>query len=145
KAYKQNTMSAYSALASATTLPADITSPSDTTPPSVPAGLTASPVSCQEISLVWAPSSDFGSGVKGYNVYRNGALLRQVSAVSTSTADTGLNASTSYSYAVSAVDNAGNESAKSSPSTATTPACPDSIPPSIPTALIASAVYCQDI
>lgn len=83
---------------------------SDTTPPSVPSGLTAAAASCSQVNLGWSPSTDTGgSGLRGYNVYRNGTYLKQVT--TTSTSDTGLAASTSYSYAVSAVDNAGNQSA----------------------------------
>jgi hypothetical protein len=47
-----------------------------------------------------------------------------VLAPTTSVADTGLSAATSYSYTVTAIDNAGNESAQSSPASAVTPACP---------------------
>ena len=82
------------------------------TAPTVPTGLTATAASCSQINLSWSASTDTGgSGLKGYNVYKNGAYLKQVT--TTSTTDTGLNASTSYSYTVSAVDNAGNQSAQS--------------------------------
>src|SRR5213592_1275610 len=71
--------------------------------PTVPTGLTASAASCSQINLVWTASTDTGgSGLKGYNVYRNGVFLKQVT--STSTSDIGLAASTTYSYTVSAVD-----------------------------------------
>ena len=102
-----------------------VTAPPDTTAPSVPTGLTASAASCSQINLAWATSTDNpgGSGIKGYNVYRNSAFLKQVTAPATSTSDSGLAASTAFSYAVSAVDNANNESARSAAAGATTPAC----------------------
>src|SRR5436309_11564311 len=48
---------------------------SDTTAPTIPANLTASAASPSQINLSWGGSSDSGSGVKGYNVYRNGICL----------------------------------------------------------------------
>src|SRR5438094_481536 len=115
RAIRTGVYSAYSNIASAKTWP-------DATAPSVPAGLTASAASCSQINLAWIASTDTGgSGLRGYNVYRNGVYVKQVPA--TSTADTVLAASTAYSYAVSAVDNAGNQSAKSTPANAATLAC----------------------
>jgi hypothetical protein len=58
--------------------------------------------------------------VKGYNVYRNGIFLQQILAPVTSTSDIGLVPSTIYTYTVSAVDHAYNQSARSSPAIATT-------------------------
>ncbi|MFH1026092.1 MAG: Ig-like domain-containing protein, partial [Nitrospirota bacterium] len=102
----------------------------DITPPSVPTGLTATALSCDQINLGWNASTDTGgSGLKGYKVYRNGSFLKQVT--TTSATDTGLSASTSYSYTVSSIDNANNESAQCSSANATTPQCPDTTPPSV--------------
>jgi len=82
--------------------------------------LTVAAASCSQINLSWAASTDTGgSGLSGYYIYRGGVFLKQVAG--TSTSDASLAASTSYSYAVSAVDNAGNESARTTGS-ATTPA-----------------------
>jgi chitodextrinase len=132
--------SAKSSATSATT-PAP---PPDVTAPSVPAGLTAGAISCSQINLSWGASTDTGgSGLKGYNVYRNGSYLKQV--LTTSTSDTGLAASTVYSYSVSAIDNSGNESAKGSAASATTPACPDTTAPSVPAGLTAGAISCSQI
>src|SRR5205809_448640 len=102
--------------------------PPDTPPPSVPQGLTASAVSSSQINLSWAASSDT-VGVSGYRVYRNGTQIATTSA--TSFANTGLSASTTYSYTVAAYDAAGNLSAQSSSASATTPAPPDITPPSV--------------
>ncbi len=116
--------------------------PPDTTPPSVPTGLTASAVSSSQINLSWAASSD-NVGVSGYRVYRGGTQIATTSA--TSFTNTGLSPSTTYTYAVAAFDAAGNLSAQSSPASATTPAAPDTTPPSVPTGLTASAVSSSQI
>src|SRR5213592_1023495 len=116
--------------------------PPDTTPPSVPTGLTASAVSSSQINLSWAASSDL-VGVTGYRVYRGGTQI--ATTTTTSFTNTGLSPSTTYSYAVAAFDAAGNLSAQSSPASATTPAAPDTTPPSVPTGLTASAVSSSQI
>src|SRR5213592_2784127 len=117
--------------------------PPDTTPPSVPTGLTASAVSSSQINLSWAASSDI-VGVSGYRVYRGGTQIATTSATSYANT-TGLSPSTTYSYTVAAFDAAGNLSAQSSPASATTPAAPDTTPPSVPTGLTASAVSSSQI
>ena len=92
----------------------------DTVPPTVPTGLVATALSDTQISLSWNASSDPGSGVKLYNVYRGGGFLG--TSLTTSFTDTNLNPNTIYSYTVSATDNAPvpNTSAQSSSATATT-------------------------
>jgi chitodextrinase len=102
--------------------------PADTTPPSVPTGLTASAVSSSQINLSWAASSD-NVGVSGYRIYRGGTQIATTTA--TFYTNTGLSPSTTYSYAVAAFDAAGNLSAQSSPASATTPAAPDTTPPTV--------------
>ena len=102
--------------------------PPDTTPPSVPTGLRASAVSSSQINLSWTASSD-NVGVSGYRVYRGGTQIATTSA--TSFTNTGLSPSTTYTYAVAAFDAAGNLSAQSSPASATTPAAPDTTPPTV--------------
>jgi hypothetical protein len=98
----------------------------------VPANVSATAASCSQVNIGWNASSDTGgSGLKGYNVYRGGSFLRQVLAPATSTSDTGLGASTLYAYAVSAVDNAGNESQRSATANVNTPACPASLDPTL--------------
>ena len=91
----------------------------DTTPPSVPGGLTATAVSSSQISLSWTASTD-NVGVTGYNVFRGGTKIG--TSPSASYLDGGLTASTSYTYAVSAFDAAGNTSAQSTGASATTQA-----------------------
>ena len=91
----------------------------DTTAPSTPANLAASAVSSSQINLTWTASTD-NVGVTGYQVFRNGT---QVGSPSTNSYnDTGLTASTAYSYTVKAVDAAGNVSAVSNTASATTQA-----------------------
>ena len=52
---------------------------------------------------------------------------------SVSLSDTGLTANTTYTYTISAIDGAGNESAKSAQVSATTQAATDTVAPSVPT------------
>lgn len=96
-----------------------VTTP-DTTAPSVPAGLVATSVTSSSVNLSWNASTDNagGSGVAGYDVYRNGTLVG--SPAGTSYSDTGLAASTAYAYRVRARDNAGNASAQGAQLSATT-------------------------
>ncbi len=89
----------------------------DTTLPTVPTGLSATPVSSGQINLGWTASTD-NVGVTGYKVYRGGALVGSPATASYN--DTGLTASTSYSYTLSACDAANNCSAQSNPVSATT-------------------------
>ena len=97
----------------------------DVTPPSVPASLVAAAISPSQISLTWASSTDpnvageVTSGMAGYQVFRDGTADRH-NPTSTSYIDTGLTASNSYSYAVSAINAAGNVSAPSAGAAATT-------------------------
>ncbi|MFH1018702.1 MAG: glycoside hydrolase domain-containing protein [Pseudomonadota bacterium] len=104
--------------------PSPSTAP-DKAPPNIPTGLSASAVRCTQIDFSWDAATDTGgSGLKGYNVYRDGAILTQVLDPATSMSDTGLAASTGHSYTVSSVDSADNESAQSPAASTVTPACP---------------------
>lgn len=116
---------------------------SDTQAPTAPTSLAASAASSSQINLSWNASSD-NVGVTGYDVYRGGTFLKSVTG--TSTSDTGLTASTSYSYTVRAKDAAGNVSANSNTASATTQAAPsDTQAPTAPTNLTASAVSSSQI
>ena len=103
------------------------TTSADTTSPTRPNGLTATAVSPAQIDLVWDNSSD-NDRVASYNIFRDGTLLRSVSPSAVS--DTDALPATEYCYEVSAVDAAGNESARSAESCATTP--PDTEVPTVP-------------
>ena len=89
----------------------------DTTPPSTPTGLTATPTSTSQINLTWNASTD-NVGVVGYKVFRNGTQI--ATPTTTSYNNTGLSASTTYDYTVSATDAAGNNSPQSAIVSATT-------------------------
>jgi hypothetical protein len=91
----------------------------DTTAPNAPTGLTKTASTTSSISLSWNASTDpviagdATSGLAGYNIYRNGSFITEVTGLTNYT-DSGLSAGTSYSYQVSAIDNSSNESAKAS-------------------------------
>jgi outer membrane protein assembly factor BamB/chitodextrinase len=117
--------------------------PGDTTAPTVPTGLIASAVSSSQINLSWTASTD-AVGVAGYNIYRGSTLVGTSSG--TTYSDTGLSASTAYTYKVAAFDAAGNTSTQSSSANATTLApTGDTTAPTIPTGLTASAVSSSQI
>jgi chitodextrinase/glucose/arabinose dehydrogenase len=112
-------LSGYSAVASATTPILD------TTPPTAPSGLAASAAGGQ-INLSWTASTD-NVGVSGYRLERcQGAgcvnFAQIATPAGTSFSDSGLAASTSYSYQVRATDGSGNLSLYSNVASATTAA-----------------------
>lgn len=95
----------------------------DTTAPTVPTGVKAYSSNPTSIGLVWNASTDYGSGVAGYKIYKstdgkNFSLLTTVS--SSEGSDTGLNPSTEYYYYVKAFDRFGNISGSSVVVNATT-------------------------
>ena len=92
--------SAPSATASATPLP-------DLTPPSAPSGLQAA-AGDRQVTLDWADNTD---AVAGYRVYRNGSPV--ATPTGSGYTDTGLTNGSTYTYRVTALDQAGNESAPS--------------------------------
>jgi len=94
----------------------------DTVPPSVPQGVSASPVSTTQIVVSWQAAADSGTGVAGYRVYRNGGATAIASVSATSFTDGNLVPATQYSYTVRAFDAAApaNESALSAAAVATT-------------------------
>ena len=95
----------------------------DTTPPTTPIGLTAAVAGSSGANLSWSASTD-NVGVTGYIVRRNGVQV--ATPVTTSFADTGLSAATTYSYTVAARDAAGNISPNSTSVSVTTPPPPPS-------------------
>ncbi|WP_261300554.1 S-layer homology domain-containing protein [Paenibacillus andongensis] len=128
--------SAKSATVQATPLPAP-----DRTPPAVPAGLQTA-AGIESAALQWTAVSD--ADLSGYNVYvstdggttwnpaLNAGNVTQYTV-------TGLTAGVSYTFAVTAVDTSGNESAKSATVQATPLPAPDRTPPSVPAGLQAVA------
>ncbi|NKB49626.1 MAG: DNRLRE domain-containing protein [Alphaproteobacteria bacterium] len=92
------------------------TSGPDTEPPSPPFSLTNDSKTDTSISFSWqscesAPCDNVG--VTGYIVYRNGGMVG--TPVTPSYIDSGLTPDTLYTYEVSSIDAAGNESPLSSP------------------------------
>ena len=100
--------------------------PPDTTRPSSPVTLQATELSPSQITLTWASSTD-DVGVTGYRVYRDGRAIGTT--VNLTYLNTGLAASTTYTYSITAFDAADNESSPSSAVSATTLAPPDTTPP----------------
>jgi hypothetical protein len=86
------------------------------------AGVTLSSGSQHQVRLTWTGSTDAGTGVAGYRIYRNGVATPVGSSATPTFINTGLAPSTNYSYRVSAIDNASpvNESAQSAPVNVTT-------------------------
>jgi chitodextrinase len=102
----------------------------DTVLPLIPTSTpgSASAASASQINLSWPAGSDTGnSGLAGYKIYRNSTSTAPVATVASTTTsynDTGLSASTAYSYYIFAYDNAGNQSTSYATSSATTSAAP---------------------
>ena len=82
--------------------------PKDIFPPAVPAGLTMI-AGTKTIELVWDRVAD--ADVAGYRVYRDGKMIAD-KLQTTAYSDKDVAAGKKYSYQISAVDLAGNESAK---------------------------------
>ena len=91
----------------------------DTQAPTVPSNVTAASASSSQIDLTWTASTD-NVGVSGYHIYRNGGATPVANVATTRYQDTGLAASTAYSYTVAAYDAAANVSTKCSAASATT-------------------------
>lgn len=94
--------------------------------PTTPTDLTAAVVSARRIDLTWSPS-EADAGIDFYRVFRDGEEIGTTGV--TSWEDEGLTPETTYEYRVSAVDAAGEESDRSAPASATTPAFPPPPPP----------------
>ena len=99
------------------------TTPADATAPSIPDELEATAMSSSQINVSWDGSMD-NVGVVEYRLYRrigtSGPLTFLTSVMTTIYSNTGLTASTTYCYYVTAVDAAGNESNPSNIDCATT-------------------------
>ena len=120
--------------------PATVTS-ADTVRPDPPGGLAATVMSDSQINLVWNAASD-NVAVTAYRIYRNGSPTPLAQVPGTSYLDVGLAAGTPYSYVVTALDEAGNESVGSGGATATTS---DSVPPTAPGRLAATSTVETEI
>ncbi len=85
----------------------------DTVAPTAPAELYVSDVLARQLTLHWGAASD-NLGVTQYKILRNNVLVGVVNRSVLSFVDTELAPDTTYDYAVTAVDLAGNESAPQS-------------------------------
>ncbi|MBV9464328.1 MAG: beta-galactosidase, partial [Verrucomicrobiae bacterium] len=90
--------------------------PADTQAPSAPANLKAVPFSRSQINLSWDESTD-NTKVFAYKIYRNGTPISLTAISGFFTTDSVVG--TAYTFTVSALDAAGNESARSAPVTVT--------------------------
>ena len=117
--YSYAVSACYAALCSAQSAPVSTKTLAliDTQAPTVPTGLAAAAVGSSRIKLSWTAATD-NVGVANYIVYRN--AVQAAAPAGASYTDSGLAASTVYSYTVSACDAAGNCSAASSAAGATT-------------------------
>jgi hypothetical protein len=88
----------------------------DTVPPSAPSGLEATPVAFSQIDLSWIAAVD-DVAIGGYQVFRD--TVQIATTTLTTYSDTGLTASTTYTYEVVAFDTSFNYSSSSN-SVATT-------------------------
>jgi len=109
----------------------------DTVAPTAPASLSASAPDHTTIDLVWGASTD-NVGVTWYVIYRDGARLG--ASQQTGYTDSGLEPNTTYTYTLTALDAAGNESPHSNPASAATPHAPDILPPTTPAELAATGI-----
>jgi len=106
----------------------------DTVAPTTPTNLTSPNKTTTSISLSWGASTDTGgSGLAGYNVYRNGSATPTAQVTGTTFTDSGLTANTTYTYTVRARDGAGNLSPNSNQISVTTNTnTTDTTPPTTP-------------
>lgn len=106
--------------------------PVNSTPPAVPSGLTVSS-GISQLVLAWLPNTD--PNLAGYNLYRNGSKINSAPLTETTYTDTGLTNGITYEYAVTAVDQDGNESGRSG-TVALAPG--DTLPPAPPAGITAA-------
>jgi subtilisin family serine protease len=91
----------------------------DTSAPSQPTGVTSTASGDTRTRLSWSASAD-NTGVAGYVIRRNGAVVTRTGTDATHFVDSFLAPGASYTYTVQAYDAAGNDSPESSPSAVST-------------------------
>lgn len=124
------------------TLNISTTAPPDTQAPTIPNNLIANNITTTGVSLSWDAATD-NVGVTAYKVFQNNQQI------ATSTTNTytvsGLNANTTYSFTVSAIDGAGNESATATALSVTTAALADTQAPTAPNNLVTSNITANGV
>jgi fibronectin type 3 domain-containing protein len=151
-----NTTYSYTIEAFDSASPSNVSSPSSAAgvttpkipPPTAPTNVTATAASPTSVSLSWTGSTDTGGpGLAGYYIIRGGTTIAQVNNPSTTYTDNTVNANTTYSYTIEAFDSASpsNVSSPSSAAGVTTPNPPDTVPPTQPTNLMATAISTSQI
>ena len=111
---------------------------SDSTPPGTPSISSVIPVTSSQIDITWGAVTD-NHRVAGYQLFRDAVQIATTTLVSFS--DTGLSASTTYSYAVRAFDHSGNFSTTSASVATTTLPFSAPIATSTPTTTVSSGVH----
>lgn len=110
----------------------------DTTPPSAPSGLTATDLTCEQVTLRWSAATD-GVGVTAYDLYHDGQLVTTVGGGSRQ-ARVDVVEGVTWGWYVNARDAAGNVSQASATVPVTPPACvTDTTPPAMPSGARATA------
>lgn len=84
--------------------------PPDDVPPSPPANLTATEVGSRHVTLSWNSATDEGSGIRQYQILRDGQPIVTVSGESQEHTDTSARPEQNYNYQVIALDQAYNPS-----------------------------------
>mgnify|MGYP000923944899 CR=1 FL=1 len=85
--------------------------PIDNTPPGAPGLIIASNITASSVQLDWPAVTDVGgAGLAGYLITRNGTLITPIAISDLTFIDMGLQGGQTYTYLVSAIDNAGNPS-----------------------------------
>src|SRR5690606_41459991 len=84
--------------------------PADATPPTVPQSVTATAESATQVRVTWQASTDAGSGVAGYRVFRDDSVTPIATVTVTNHVDVNLAPGTRYTYTVRAFDGADRQS-----------------------------------
>lgn len=114
--------------------------PPDTEAPSTPSGLAVSNLTESSATISWNASTD-NVAVVSYTISQNNTSIGTVNGTTVQYQLTNLTPSTLYSYTITASDAANNNSAASAPLEFTTLSPPvDTVPPTVPSNLIATNV-----
>ena len=117
------------------------TTPADV--PEVVSTLAATVTSVTAIDLTWTAPGNGGSAITGYRLERktaSGTVSSSIAADATSHTDSGLNAGTTYTYRIRAVNGMGNGGWSNEPSATTANAAPEAVDDLAATATSASAI-----